>query len=739
MARTLFACLLPALAIAVSWLRIEDPRGTRDALVVVVLGLLPGIVRPAWLRPAAVVAAALGATWIAFGSQPWELLPYRDERVVQPLSDAIGRGFDDFYRVLLPLDPGRTPEMHGLVLFAIFGFVSAVTLLASGGRPIAAAGVAVGGVCWPATLIDGETVALGALALAAALSVPLILRVRSGPSLVAGLAAAALVVAGSAWASSATTVARDAALDWQTWDFGGPAPTRAPNVRFVWDASYTGLEFPPRPTVVLTVEGPERPRYWRASTLDVFAEDRWFENNLWLGRVEPDATPLPTDDLTPPKARRRENWIEQRVEVRALVDDHLVATGTPVALQSGQIDDVFRLAGGTLRVLDPPGAGKRYRVWSYAPDPAPHVLNASKARYPSSADRYRTLASRMFPEFGEPGRDAVVRSMLRDPSYDWLAPYGGLYATTLRIAGSARTPYQAVLALESWFRQRGGFRYDESPPTTKGPPLVAFVQRTRAGYCQHYAGAMTVMLRMLGIPARVAVGFANGRQRDGKWVVTDHDAHAWVEVWFAGHGWVPFDPTPGRATFGSSYSFASESAEAVAALGEGDFERAREFYERGYLPDSADIAPGTTQAVDERPSIVALVLGIAAIWILVVGLGKAIFRRARYVTRDPRRLATAGRRELEEYLRDQGIAVPASATLDDVRRIVYDELGLDGSQFAEAAARARFGPPRASARDAAAARAELRALLRRIRLELSVWNRFRGFVSLRSLRREWQT
>ncbi len=68
---------------------------------------------------------------------------------------------------------------------------------------------------------------------------------------------------------------------------------------------------------------------------------------------------------------------------------------------------------------------------------------------------------------------------------------------------------------------------------------------TRSGYCQHFAGAMALMLRYLGIPARVAAGFASGTYSKDHWTVTDHDAHAWVEVWFAGYGWLPFDPTPG--------------------------------------------------------------------------------------------------------------------------------------------------------------------------------------------------
>ena len=65
------------------------------------------------------------------------------------------------------------------------------------------------------------------------------------------------------------------------------------------------------------------------------------------------------------------------------------------------------------------------------------------------------------------------------------------------------------------------------------------------------------MLRLLGIPARVAAGFVPGRYHDDFWEVTDHDAHAWVEVWFRGYGWLPFDPTPGRGRLAGTYSSTS--------------------------------------------------------------------------------------------------------------------------------------------------------------------------------------
>jgi protein-glutamine gamma-glutamyltransferase len=732
MGRTLAACALPALAISVAWLRIEDPVLRLDALAIVALALTPALVPPRRARWLAAAMASGAALWVAFGAKSWELLPWRDERVLDPLAESVGTGIGGFYRVLLPFDPVASPEMHGLTLLAVFGFVLAVALLVAAERTVAAAAVTVVGAGWPATLLGGSAVLLGALALGGALSIPLVLRVRTGRALLAGALAAGLVVVGAAWASSATTIARNAALDWESWDLYG-SRAEATGVRFAWNSNYEGITFPRQKTVVLEVEGPDRARYWRTSTLDLFTDDHWFENLLWLEGIEKNGVArISGDALTPQRARNPKNWLEQEIEVHALVDDRLAAAGTPTALDARGLGTVFRLSGSVLRVQRPLGDGERYRLWSYAPDPAPAALARSRPRYPSHALPYLEIGSRTFPRFGTTGHDEVVK-LLRDPSYSDYAPYTRVFAVARRVAGRAKTPYAAVLALESWFRQRGGFRYDEQPPRSSGPPLVDFVTRTKAGYCQHYAGAMALMLRMLGIPSRVAVGFTSGTYDDETWVVTDHEAHAWVEVWFEGHGWVPFDPTPGRGTFGGNYSFASDSEEAVAALGRGQLD-GRPFRDVE-LPDSADI-PGTAlEARESRtPSLVALVLGGGAVWVVGLGLGKTALRRARYLSRDPRRRATASRQELEEYLRDQGVEIQPCATLDDLRQVVGDELGVDARPYADAASRARFG--RSSDASVAADRAgsELRALLRRARDELSLWDRFRGLVSLRSFR-----
>ena len=744
MARTLLAALLPTLAVTAAWLSLERPRLVAEALVVAALALMPALVPRGVWRIAAAGFAVLAAGWVGFRVEAWELLPFRDERVLGPLAHAVSKGIVDFYEVFLPFEPLPNPEMHALVLSAIFGFTLAIGLLVATRRPIAAAAVTVAGVGWPATLLGGTAIVVGALALAAALSIPLVLRATALRTALAGGLLAALVVAGAAWTSSATTLARDSALDWESWDISGTPPPSS--VRFAWESNYEGIDFPAEKTLVFTVRGPETATYWRASTLNLFSDDHWFEHLLWLTRIDGGSrVALAPGQLTP--ATQRHNWsepslaaggaglVEQEIEVEAFVDDRLVAAGTPMAIDASRLGTVFQLSGNVLRARDALRKGTKYRIWSYVPDPSPGELTQSPADYPLAASRYLEVDGREFPAFGLGQRPRAVDAFFADPSYAEFRRYRPLYEVAERVTRAADTPYEAVLALESWFRQRGGFRYDETPPRVTRSPLVAFVTRTKAGYCQHFAGAMAAMLRMLGVPARVAVGFTSGEKRaDDTWLVTDHEAHAWVEVWFPGQGWIPFDPTPGRGTFGGSYSFASDSTAAVAALRRGELENRNRGTRPIRVPDVGDL-PGDVGSVQGRaPSIVAVALVLVALWIVVVGAGKAIVRRGRYLSRDPRRIASASRGELEGFLRDQGVVVPANAGLATLQRTVHDELGLDGRPFALAVSRARFGPPGTVEQGGRAARAEVRRLLRAARGELSLWARFRGLVSVRSLR-----
>ncbi|HUQ23192.1 MAG TPA: hypothetical protein VM049_09265, partial [Gaiellaceae bacterium] len=127
-------------------------------------------------------------------------------------------------------------------------------------------------------------------------------------------------------------------------------------------------------------------------------------------------------------------------------------------------------------------------------------------------------------------------------------------------------------------------------------------------------------------------------------------------------------------------------------------------------------------------------LALALLAAGAIGIAKLIRRRLRYLTRDPRRLAGAARRELADFLADQRLAVSPSATPEELRQLVQDELGADARRFTAALAQARFGTPASSAAAAVTARRELRALLRVIRDGLGRAARFRGLLTLRSLR-----
>ena len=113
-------------------------------------------------------------------------------------------------------------------------------------------------------------------------------------------------------------------------------------------------------------------------------------------------------------------------------------------------------------------------------------------------------------------------------------------------AAGAKTAFQDAVALQNWLSAGGGFRYTLNAPTVINENgLANFLEHTKRGYCQQFSFAMAALARLLGIPARVGIGFTSGTPVAGsEWVVTSHDAHAWPELYFQGYGWLRFEPTP---------------------------------------------------------------------------------------------------------------------------------------------------------------------------------------------------
>ncbi|MET7682211.1 DUF3488 and transglutaminase-like domain-containing protein [Streptomyces sp. NPDC005423] len=121
--------------------------------------------------------------------------------------------------------------------------------------------------------------------------------------------------------------------------------------------------------------------------------------------------------------------------------------------------------------------------------------------------------------------------------------------TAREITSGSNSHYQEAVKLQDYFAVTGGFQYDTQVQVGTGANAIARFLRDKRGFCVHFSFAMAAMARTLGIPARVAVGFAPGTpQADGTVSVGLKDAHAWPELYFQGVGWTRFEPTPNRGS-----------------------------------------------------------------------------------------------------------------------------------------------------------------------------------------------
>jgi transglutaminase-like putative cysteine protease len=735
--RSAAIALVPGLALALGWLRLEEPpRPAARVLLLVALAVLPAAAPRLRWRLATLTVSGIAAVVAATGVPVRHLL-----RAAHP----VGQGVLDYYDVRLPFRAAFHPEMHTVTLLAVFAFAAAVALAVASRRPLAAVAVFVVGAGWPATLLsDDHDLARGALILMIALFLLAAVRVEAGRTLVLAFVLAAALVAAALAATTQPAIAKSEFLHWQTWD---PYTRAVPAVRvnYVWDSNYDGIDFPEKKTVVLKVHAPERSVYWRAATLDYFDGRRWVESRSLAdatfanGRLE-----LTQSDPLAAGSRNRTSWRRAEFEIAALADSHVVAPGVPVAYDMSLAGSTFS-AGGT--ALKPGGLerGNRYDAWGYAPQLTPKRVARSRATYPDAVLPYLEVYPGLNPPpaFGTPRRAEILQRFL-----GVYGDYRGLVAEARRVTASARSPYGAALGIESWLRSTGGFVYTTHPKQSPRP-LLDFVTRTKQGYCQHFAGAMALMLRYLGVPARVAAGFVSGTY-DAKtktWTVTDHDAHAWVEAWFAGYGWLAFDPTPGRGYLSAPYSVSSPAFRPASASS-----IVRGIAAARDVPGATD-APGVrfggTDIRHPPPESVPRVSGggalarrggslgklLVLVVLLVVALlavAKAVRRHLRYATPDPRRQAAACRAEVRDFLADQGVHVPPSATLAELERILERYAGVQGGAFVEALQAARFGPPDQASAAAARARGELARLRTLLRRNTGLGRRARGLLSLRS-------
>jgi transglutaminase-like putative cysteine protease len=511
--------------------------------------------------------------------------------------------------------------------------------------------------------------------------------------------------------------------DYQNWNWFGSEV-----VSFKWEHSYGPLDWPRDGTTLLTVKS-DRPHYWKVETLDSFDGFRWVRSNQ--NDLASSTTEIP--DPMP------ERWDERiNFSIRSLRTEFLVGAGTTYLVDG--VDQSVTARDGTTRVLDEPlERGDDYEVFAYAPNPSARQMRAagrdtalglfeytsfylpnsgesalvgtgSSDSEPGLFDRQQvTMGLRDTARAGLPGAEAQVLD----------SPYERAYRLARRLAAGAPTTYDAVKRIENWLQDN--LRYSERPPSQE-VPLASFLFEDRRGYCQQFSGAMALMLRMNGIPARVSTGFSPGsfNKDTGEFRVRDLDAHSWVEVHFSDIGWVPFDPTPAAAPPELQSSGATATSAASGDAGEGLRAAPAEI-----ASDAALDARGAGQGDDGRVPAGALPLALATLALLagLALLGREARLRARLA---PEEVVDAQVRELERALPRLGWRFPAGTTLLALERRLARAAGPGAAGYVARLRAYRFSP----AQPNAPGRGDRRALRRDLTSSGGPLARLRGYLAV---------
>jgi transglutaminase-like putative cysteine protease len=247
---------------------------------------------------------------------------------------------------------------------------------------------------------------------------------------------------------------------------------------------------------------------WRGSALSHFDGKRWSAPPL-PGRTIPTVRGYAQIADYTQRSRRDGHRLLYHVDVQNSGTGTLFIAGIPEFVNA-DFRNLLQTSEGALRVIAPAGESLRYDVSAHSGPPLAEPLNSSERT------RYLDL----------PPLDIRIYSLANQWSGE-----GPPMERALRIQRHLQRDFKYAL---------------DGPEQPVKDPLSDFLFVRKEGYCEYFASAMAVMLRAEGIPSRVATGFQSGYYNDvsGLYVVRASDAHAWVEGWIPGRGWITFDPTP---------------------------------------------------------------------------------------------------------------------------------------------------------------------------------------------------
>jgi transglutaminase-like putative cysteine protease/uncharacterized membrane protein len=436
------------------------------------------------------------------------------------------------------------------------------------------------------------------------------------------------------------------------------------------------------PVFVADVQGdiPANQVYWRMLTLDSFDGSQWHVGGEPLidrpgeidsFEVEESAFFGPTTSII------------QDITVLALQMDWLPAAYSPTAMSAPNtaVDRGYRVKtdDAALRFDALTYRGMAYVVASDVPQPDLDVLSRTDDGVPSivfaGAIEEGDFEASAAPveievrEFEDPDRYLDLPDELDTR----------IRALAFQTTRGLETDFEKAMALETFFREPGNFLYSTAVVPGHGATDLADwlldrdSENYRIGYCEQFSASMAVMARTLGIPSRVVLGFTPGALlEDGRVVVRDRNAHAWVEMWMPSQGWVRFDPTPrgddvNPATFGNlPFDVADYLDIPQAALPEFELDSQGGILFREDeldIPDrvAASDDGGTT---DGGPQLPSWLLPVAAGLLAVFGLLPALkwFRRRRRLRRLESGDISAAWAEIVDRFTDLGDGPRRSAT-----------------------------------------------------------------------------
>ena len=263
-----------------------------------------------------------------------------------------------------------------------------------------------------------------------------------------------------------------------------------------------------RDAELFRVESSE-PLLWRGGTLDSFDGVRW------------------TDTTTPAGSYGEERFLD--VQTRTVTQEvEILNAETDVLFGGYEIVDAFdvfatRNSDSSWTVDEPFEDGDTYEVTSEIPQPTEGQLQAAGTAYPSSVERKFLQLPPSTPGVVAETADRI------DRDYD------------------TSTPYNAARAVERYLIYDGGFIYNLDVSYRRADKAVEeFLGDSKEGFCTQFSTSMALILRDMDIPSRVVYGATSGEEvNEGEYVVTGSNMHTWVEVYFPGVGWYPFNPTPG--------------------------------------------------------------------------------------------------------------------------------------------------------------------------------------------------